>query len=173
MEIYSKIVVIKINLRRYCMEQTISNDNVVQIICSLNNFKDEMLKSMNYLREDMNYLKEDMSYIKKDIRDLKDDVKDLRVELKEFKEETNRRWEENNKRWDENDRRWEENEKRWIANDKKWEQYDKNRIEDRDTIINILLNYDVSISEQLGDPNTEKCENLSNLLNEIIHQNKI
>ena len=124
------------------MEQTINNENVVQIISSLNNFKDEMLKSMNFLREDMNYLKEDMKYIKEDIRNLKDDVRNLKVELKEFKEETNKRWEENNKRWS--------------ANEKKWEKYDENRIKDRDTIINILLNYDVSISEQLGDPNVKK-----------------
>lgn len=123
------------------MEET-NNDKITQLICSFSDFKDEMIKSMNHIREDMNYLR--------------GDIKDLRDELREFKEETNKRWEENNRRWDENDKRWEENDKRWDANDRKWEKYEENRVKDRDTILGILLNYDISISKQLGDPNVEK-----------------
>ena len=117
-----------------------NNDKMMQLICSFSNFKDEMIKSMNHIREDMNY-------IRGDIKDLKDD-------LKEFKEETNRRWEENNRRWDEND-------KRWDANDKKWEKYEIYRKEDRKYILDILTTYEVSISEQLGDPNVRKMRKLN------------
>lgn len=109
------------------MEET-NNDKITQLICSFSDFKDEMIRSMNHIREDMNYLR--------------GDIKDLRDELREFKEETNKRWEENDKRWD--------------ANDRKWEKYEENRVKDRDTILGILLNYDISISKQLGDPNVEK-----------------
>lgn len=116
-----------------------NNDKITQLIISFSDFKTEMIKSMNYIREDMSNLRQDM----KDLKDeLKGDIQDVRNELREFKDETNKHWEENNKRWE--------------ANDKKWDKYEKNRVEDRDTIIDILLNYDISISKQLGDPNVEK-----------------
>lgn len=121
------------------MEEANNTVTLEKILYSLNDFSSAMLKSVNCIREDMNSMK----------KELKGDIKDLRDELRDFKEETN-------KRWDENDKRWEENNRRWDENDKKWEKYEENRVKDRDTILGILLNYDISISEQLGDPNVEK-----------------
>ena len=118
------------------MEETNNNVTLEKILYSLNDFSSAMLKSVNCIREDMNSMK----------NELKGDIKDLRDELRDFKEETNKRWEENNRRWD--------------ANDKKWEKYEENRVKDRDTILGILLNYDISISEQLGDPNVEKMQKI-------------
>ena len=107
----------------------INHANMIEkMIYSINDFKDEMIKSMNYIRGD--------------IYELKEQVIDLRQELRDYKEE-------NNKRWDENDKRWEENNKRW-------EEYRENREKDRKQILDIFHNYDISISAQLGDPNAEK-----------------
>lgn len=119
-----------------------NNDKIMQILYSISDFKDEMIKSMNYIRGD--------------IKDLKEDLKEFKEETNKRWEENNRRWEENNRRWEENDRRWEENNKLWKENKENWAKYEKNRVQDRDTILGILLNYDISISEQLGDPNVEK-----------------
>ncbi len=132
------------------MEETKINVTLEKILYSLNDFSTSILKSINCLREDMNDMK----------KELKGDIGEVRNELREFKEEMNRRWDENDKRWEENDRRWEENNRRWDENDKRWEKYEINRVEDRDTILDILLNYDISISEQLGDPNVEKMRKL-------------
>ena len=41
-------------------------------------------------------------------------------------------------------------------NKKNWAEYRENREKDREQLFDILLNYDISISEQLGDPNVEK-----------------
>ena len=85
-------------------------------------------------------------------------------------EENKRRWDENDKRWQENEKRWEENERRWQANEKRWEanekcweinekrweKYEINRKADRKFLIDTLISYDISISQQLGDPNVEK-----------------
>ena len=100
----------------------INEVNVIErMIYSINDFKDEMVKSMNFIRED--------------IRDLKRDVGDLRQELRDYKEENNKCWEENNRRW---------------------EKYEENRKKDRKELSDILHNYDIAISKQLGDPNAEK-----------------
>ena len=128
-----------------------------KMIYSINDFKDEMVKSMNYIREDvknlkqdmndlkqdMNYLKQDMNDLKQDMNDLKQEVKDLRgelkeeisdlrVELREYKEENN----------------------------KCWERYEANRKEDKKFLLDTLLEYDLSISKQLGDPNVEKMKKI-------------
>ena len=114
----------------------INEANMIErMIYSINDFKDEMVKSMNYIRED--------------IHDLKGEVGNLRQELRDYKEE-------NNKRWEENEKRWEENERRWKENTKCWEEYRENRKNDKKALLDILTNYDISISEQLGDPNAEK-----------------
>ena len=121
----------------------INEANVIEkMIYSINDFKDEMVKSMNYIRED--------------IHDLKGEVGDLRQELRDYKEENNRRWEENDRRWKENTKLWEENKKLWEENKKSWAEYRENRKNDKKALLDILTNYDISISEQLGDPNAEK-----------------
>ena len=114
----------------------------MEFIVKFNEFQHEIIKSMNYIRED--------------IHELKDSVNDLRQELRDYKEENNRRWEENDKRWEENNRRWEENDKRWEENKKQWEKYEENRKSDRKFLLDTLTTYDLSISEQLGDPNVDK-----------------
>lgn len=101
--------------------------------------------------------------ILKIVNDLKDDVKENRREIQKSREieeahwqENLRRWNENDKKWEENKRRWEENDKRWEINEKRWERYEANRKEDRKFLLDTLTLYDISISEQLGDPNVEK-----------------
>ena len=111
----------------------INETNMIEkMIYSINDFKDEMVKSMNFIREDIRDLK----------GELKREINDLRQELRDYKEENNKRWEENNKRWEENNKRWEE--------------YRENRKNDKKGLLDILTNYDISISQQLGDPNAEK-----------------
>ena len=97
------------------------------------------VKFMLNLNEFHKEIIKSMNYIRGDINELRDELKgevnDLRQELRDYKEE-------NNKRWD--------------ANDKKWEKYEANRKEDRKFLLDTLVKYDLSISEQLGDPNVEK-----------------
>ena len=80
-------------------------------------------------------------------------INDLREEVRENKKELKEMREENNKRWDENDKRWEEN-------DKKWKQNDINRERDHQEILDIFINYDISISKKLRDPNVEKMKKI-------------
>lgn len=121
------------------------NDTTIamQFMLKLNEYQQEIIKSMNYIRGDIHELK----------CELKEEINDLRQEMRDYKEE-------NNKRWDENDKRWEENEKRWEENNKRWEKYEANRKEDKKFIIDTLINYDISISAQLGDSNAEKMRKL-------------
>ena len=121
------------------------NDTTIamQFMLKLNEYQQEIIKSMNYIRGDIHELK----------CELKEEINDLRQEMRDYKEE-------NNKRWDENDKRWEENEKRWDENNKRWEKYEANRKEDKKFIIDTLINYDISISAQLGDSNAEKMRKL-------------
>ena len=127
------------------MEET--NNKTVKFMLNLNEFHKEIIKSMNYIRGDINELKDELKgdinelrdELKGDINELRDELKgevnDLRQELRDYKEE-------NNKRWD--------------ANDKKWEKYEANRKGDRKFLLDTLVKYDLSISEQLGDTNVEK-----------------
>ena len=121
------------------------NDTTIamQFMLKFNEYQQEIIKSMNYIRGDIHELK----------CELKEEINDLRQEMRDYKEE-------NNKRWDENDKRWEENEKRWEENNKRWEKYEANRKEDKKFIIDTLINYDISISAQLGDSNAEKMRKL-------------
>lgn len=95
---------------------------------------------------------------------------EVRAEIKKSREIENEHWQENLRRWDENDKRWEENDRRWTENDKRWEENKKlweenkklwkeneiNRKNDKNDILNILINYDISISTQLKDKNVSK-----------------
>ena len=108
--------------------------------------------------------------ILKIVNDLKADVKENRREIQKSREieeahwqenlrrwkENDKKWEENKRRWEENERRWKENDMRWEINEKRWERYEANRKEDRKFLLDTLTLYDISISEQLGDPNVEK-----------------
>ena len=95
---------------------------------------------------------------------------EVRAEIKKSREIENEHWQENLRRWDENDKRWEENDRRWAENDKRWEENkmlweenkklwkenEINRKNDKNDILNILINYDISISTQLKDKNVSK-----------------
>ena len=95
---------------------------------------------------------------------------EVRAEIKKSREIENEHWQENLRRWEENDRRWAENDKRWAENKKLWEENKKlweenkklwkeneiNRKNDKNDILNILINYDISISTQLKDKNVSK-----------------
>ena len=105
--------------------------------------------------------------ILKIVNDLKEDVKENRREIQKSREieeahwqENLRRWNENDKKWKENEKRWEENERRWEENEKRWAVYEVNRKEDRKILLEILTNYDISISKQLKDPNVEKMKKI-------------
>lgn len=99
---------------------------------------------------------------------------EVRAEIKKSREIENEHWQENLRRWDENDKRWEENDRRWAENDKRWEEnyknweenkklweenkklWKENEINRKNDILNILINYDISISAQLKDKNVSK-----------------
>ena len=95
---------------------------------------------------------------------------EVRAEIKKSREIENEHWQENLRRWDENDKRWEENDRRWAENDKRceenkkiweenkklWKENEINRKNDKNDILNILINYDISISTQLKDKNVSK-----------------
>ena len=113
-------------------------------------------------------------------------VNDLREEIRDIRKESDKKWkqyeenrakdkEENDKKWkqyeedrakdkEENDRRWKQYEENRAKdkeeNDRKWKQYEKNRVRDRKDILGILTSYEMTISEQLGDPNVEKMRKL-------------
>ena len=106
---------------------------------SSNDMLVEMLKTVNGLRDDM---KENRKEILTIVNDLKEEVKENRKEIQESREIEESHWQENLRRWEENDRR--------------WEKYETNRKEDRKFLLDTLTVYDISISEQLGDPNVEK-----------------
>lgn len=68
------------------MEEINKEQLIEKMIYSINDFKDEMLKSLNYIRED--------------VKVIKGENKELRQELKDYNEECNRRLEENEERWE-------------------------------------------------------------------------
>ena len=81
-------------------------------------------------------------------------------------EQNEKRWEDNDKRWEENRKRWEENDKRWKENDKRWEKYEIDRKTDHRELLDILTQFDRTISKKIGDPNADK-------MNKIIDISKI
>ena len=119
-----------------------NNEMLIQILQTLNNFQVQTAASFNELRAE---------------------IKKSREIENEHWQENLRRWEENDRRWAENDKRWEENYKNWEENKKLWEENKKlwkeneiNRKNDKNDILNILINYDISISTQLKDKNVSK-----------------
>ena len=112
-----------------------TNEMLIQILQTLNNFQVQTAASFNELRAE---------------------IKKSREIENEHWQENLRRWEENKKKWEENEKRWEENEKRWKENEKRWIQYEINRKNDHQEIMDIFVKYDIAISKKIGDPNVDK-----------------
>ncbi len=119
-----------------------NNEMLIQILQTLNNFQLQTTAAFSEVRAE---------------------IKKSREIENEHWQENLRRWEENDRRWAENDKRWEENYKNWEENKKLWEENKKlwkeneiNRKNDKNDILNILINYDISISAQLKDKNVSK-----------------
>ena len=119
-----------------------NNEMLIQILQTLNNFQLQTTAAFSEVRAE---------------------IKKSREIENEHWQENLRRWEENDRRWAENDKRWEENKKLWEENKKLWEENKKlwkeneiNRKNDKNDILNILINYDISISTQLKDKNVSK-----------------
>lgn len=91
---------------------------------------------------------------------------ELRAEIKENKKEIQKSREIENAHWEENKRLWAENKKRWEENDKRWEKYEIDRKTDYKELLDILTQFDRTISKKIGDPNAEK-------MNKIIDISKI
>lgn len=105
-----------------------TNEMLIQILQTLNNFQVQTAASFN----------------------------ELRAEIKKSREIENEHWQENLRRWEENKKKWEENEKRWKENEKRWIQYEINRKNDHQEIMDIFVKYDIAISKKIGDPNVDK-----------------
>ena len=105
-----------------------TNEMLIQILQTLNNFQVQTAASFN----------------------------ELRAEIKKSREIENEHWQENLRRWEENKKKWEENDKRWKENEKRWIQYEINRKTDHQEIMDIFVKYDIAISKKIGDPNVDK-----------------
>ena len=130
-----------------------TNEMLIQILQTLNNFQVQTTASFNELRAE----------IKKSIEIENEHWQEnLRRwdENKKKWEENEKRWEENEKRWEQNEKRWEENEKRWERNEKRLIQYEINRKNDHQEIMDVFIKYDIVISKNIGDPNVEKMKKL-------------
>ena len=140
-----------------------NNEMLIQILQTLNDFQLQTAAAFSEVRAEIKKSREiENEHWQENLR--RWDENDKRWE------ENNRRWDENDKRWEENDRRWAENDKRWEENYKNWEENKKlweenkklwkeneiNRKNDKNDILNILINYDISISAQLKDKNVSK-----------------
>ena len=109
-----------------------TNEMLIQILQTLNNFQVQTAASFN----------------------------ELRAEIKKSREIEKEHWQENLRRWDENNKKWEENDKRWEQNEKRWIQYEINRKNDHQEIMDVFIKYDIVISKKIGDPNVEKMKKL-------------
>ena len=112
-----------------------NNEMLIQILQTLNNFQLQTTAAFSEVRAE---------------------IKKSREIENEHWQENLRRWEENDRRWAENDQRWKENKKLWEENKKLWKENEINRKNDKNDILNILINYDISISTQLKDKNVSK-----------------
>lgn len=88
--------------------------------------------------------------------DMKEDIHEIKEELKENRkrwEQNEKRWKENDKRWEENNKRWAENEKKWEENEQKWKKYEIQRKQGVTDICNILWSYQTSIEKMFNQQN--------------------
>ncbi len=95
--------------------------------------------------------------------ELRAEIKENKKEIQKSREIENAHWEENKRLWAENKKRWEENDKRWEENDKRWEQNEKTRSTEHNELLDILTQFDLTISKRLGDPNVEKMRKIINM----------
>ena len=123
-----------------------TNEMLIQILQTLNNFQVQTAASFNELRAEI-----------KKSREIENEH--WQENLRRW-DENKKKWEENDKRWEQNERRWEENDKRWKKNEKRWIQYEINRKNDHQEIMDVFIKYDVAISKKIGDPNVEKMKKL-------------
>ena len=119
-----------------------NNEMLIQILQTLNNFQLQTTAAFSEVRAEI-----------KKSREIENEH--WQENLRRW-EENDRRWAENNKRWEENYKNWEENKKLWEENKKLWKENEINRKNDKNDILNILINYDISISTQLKDKNVSK-----------------
>ena len=129
-----------------------SNDMLVEILKIVNDLKDDVKENRREIQKSREI---EEAHWQENLRRWNENDKKWEENKRRW-EENERRWNENDKRWEENERRWEENDKCWEINEKRWERYEANRKEDRKFLLDTLTIYDISISEQLGDPNVEK-----------------
>lgn len=115
------------------------NDLLVQILQTLNTFQLQTTASFNELRAE---------------------IKENKKEIQKSREIENDHWEENKRLWAENKKRWEENDRRWEENRTAWRQYRIDRKTDHNELLDILMQFDLTISKKLGDPNVEKMKNV-------------
>ena len=126
-----------------------NNEMLIQILQTLNDFQLQTAASFSEVRAEIKKSREiENEHWQENLR--RWDVNDKRWE------ENDRRWAENDKRWEENYKNWEENKKLWEENKKLWKENEINRKNDNNDILNILINYDISISAQLKDKNVSK-----------------
>ena len=124
-------------------------EQVLQLGQALNTFQLQTTASFNELRAE--------------IKENKKEIQKSREIENAHWEENKRLWAKNEKRWEENDRRWEQNEKRWEENDRRWEQNEKTRSTEHNELLDILTQFDLTISKKLGDPNVEKMRKIINM----------
>ena len=123
-----------------------TNEMLIQILQTLNNFQVQTAASFNELRLEI-----------KKSREIENEH--WQENLRRW-DENKKKWEENDKRWEQNEKRWEENEKRWKINEKRWIQYEINRKNDHQEIMDVFIKYDIVISKKIGDPNVDKMKKI-------------
>ena len=126
-----------------------TNEMLIQILQTLNNFQVQTAASFNELRAEI-----------KKSREIENEH--WQENLRRW-DENKKKWEENDKRWEQNERRWEENDKCWKKNEKRWIQYEINRKNDHQEIMDVFIKYDIVVSKKIGDPNVEKMKKILKL----------
>ncbi len=137
-----------------------TNEMLIQILQTLNNFQVQTAASFNELRAEIKKSREiENEHWQENLRRWDENKKKWEENDKRW-EQNEKRWEENDKRWEQNEKRWEENDKRWERNEKRWIQYEINRKNDHQEIMDVFIKYDIVISKKIGDPNAEKMKKL-------------
>ena len=137
-----------------------TNEMLIQILQTLNNFQVQTAASFNELRAEIKKSREiENEHWQENLRRWDENKKKWEENDKRW-EQNEKRWEENDKRWEQNEKRWEENEKRWERNEKRWIQYEINRKNDHQEIMDVFIKYDIAISKKIGDPNVEKMKKI-------------
>ena len=131
-------------------------EQVLQLGQALNTFQLQTTASFNELRAE---IKEN----KKEIQKSREIENAHWEENKRLWAKNEKSWEENDRRWEQNEKRWEENDRRWEENDRRWKQNEKTRSTEHNELLDILTQFDLTISKKLGDPNVEKMRKIINM----------